>query len=254
VFTVEERDRLRERLLALAAEDDLVVGAAITGSHAVGTSDEWSDVDLAFSIRGDVEPALERWTDRLQRDFGALHHWDLRLRGTVYRVFLLPDWLEVDIAFTPEAEFGARGAKWRTVFGETVELAHTGPQPRHELIGVAWHHVLHARACIERGKPWEAEWLIGNIREHVLALACLRLGYETRYARGADLLPQERTAPLEATLVRSLDEAELPRALAAAAGLFADELERTDASLAAALKPMLLEFQPTDEFRRAWRS
>jgi hypothetical protein len=87
-----------------------------------------------------------------------------------------------------------------------------------------------------------------------LALACLRLGYETRYARGADLLPPELTAPLEATLLRSLDEAELRRALAAAAGAFADELERTDAPVAAALKPMLLEFQPIDEFRRAWRS
>jgi predicted nucleotidyltransferase len=56
---------VRERLLALAAEDDDVVGAAITGSYVAGTSDQWSDIDLAFSIRGDVDPALERWTDRL---------------------------------------------------------------------------------------------------------------------------------------------------------------------------------------------
>jgi hypothetical protein len=44
------------------------------------------------------------------------------------------------------------------------------------------------------------------------------------------------------TLVCSLEEAELRRALAAAAAALAAELERTDAGLAARLRPMLSEF------------
>jgi predicted nucleotidyltransferase len=131
VFTVEERDRVRERLLALAEADPAVAGAAITGSYVVAGGDEWSDIDLAFSIGGELPRALERWTKLLYEDFAAIHHWDLPWGSTVYRVFL------------------------------------------------------------------------------------------------------------EGTLVRSLDELELRRALAAAADALSAELERTDPTLAARLSPML---------------
>jgi len=32
------------------------------------------------------------------------------------------------------------------------------------------------------GQPWQAEHLISAARHHVLALACLRLGYPTMYS------------------------------------------------------------------------
>jgi len=55
----------------------------------------------------------------------------------------------------------------------------------------------------------------------------------------ADLLPPELTAPLEETLVCSLDEDELRRALDAAAAALVAELERADSALAARLRPTL---------------
>jgi hypothetical protein len=232
---------VRRRLLALAEEDGDVAAAAITGSEAAGKADEWSDIDLAFSIRGDLSAALERWTEVLYGRFAAIQHWDLPWGSTVYRVFLLPDWLEVDIAFTPSRDFGPRGPNWRTVFGETVEVEPTARPEPGQLAGLAWHHALHARICIERGQALQAEWLIGGLREHVLALACVRFGYPARFAKGADLLPPEVIARLEATLVRSLDEPELRRALAAASAVYVDELERSDAALAGRLRPMLAE-------------
>jgi hypothetical protein len=241
VSTVTERDRVRERLLAQAEADPLVVGAAVTGSHAIGGADEWSDIDLVFAIRGELAAAMQAWTDRLYREFSALHHWDLPLGGTVYRVFLLPGWLEVDIAFAPAAEFGPRGPTWRTVFGTPADVPPPPPARADNVAGLAWHHVLHAHVSIERGKPWQAEYWISAVRDHVLTLACLRLGFPASYAKGADLLPAELTAPLHATLVRSLDHAELRRALAAAAAALAAELDRTDPALAGRLRPMLTD-------------
>lgn len=241
VFTIEERDRVRQRLLDRAEADALVVAAAITGSYAAGGGDQWSDIDLAFAVRGELTAAMQAWTDVLYREFGALHHWDLPSGSSVYRVFLLPGWLEVDIAFTPAAEFGPRGPNWRTVFGTTVEVGlDAAPRPDN-VAGLVWHHLLHARVCIERGKQWQAEYWISAVRDHVLTLACLRLGHPASYAKGADLLPPQLTAPLQATLVRSLEETELRRALTAAAAALAVELDRTDPALAGRLRPMLTE-------------
>lgn len=239
MFDVEERQRVREQLIAAAKEDPGIAAAAIIGSDALGAADRWSDVDLAFSVRDRLDEALQRWTARLYRDFAAVHHWDLPSGSAIYRVFLLPGWLEVDLAFTPEARFGPLGPAWLTVFGHAEQPVSRQPPDRDHLAGLAWHHALHARACIERQRWWQAEYWISALRDQIITLACLRLGHPTAYAKGAHLLPQELTRPLEATLVRSLDEIELRRALDAAAGSMATELERTDPLLAARLNPML---------------
>ena len=55
VFTVEQRDALRERVLRLAGEDDRVVAGAAVGSLAVDGGDRFSDLDLAL-----VSPTASR--------------------------------------------------------------------------------------------------------------------------------------------------------------------------------------------------
>ncbi|MGP3915420.1 hypothetical protein [Nonomuraea sp. 10N515B] len=65
-----------------------MVGTALTGSHAVGDGDRWSDIDLVLAVRGDIAAVLDPWTARLYDEFGALHHWDLSTGTGIIRVFL----------------------------------------------------------------------------------------------------------------------------------------------------------------------
>jgi hypothetical protein len=241
MFTVEDRDRVREQLLARAEADDAVVGAAFTGSHATGEGDRWSDTDLVLAVRGELTAALDRWTRWLYDELGARHHWDLAAGPRIIRVFLLPGWLEVDLTFAPEAEFGPRGPQWRTIFGRPRPLEPFPAQDRGTLAGLLWHHALHARICLERGRSWQAEHWISAMRDHVITLACLRLGHPAHYAKGAHLLPGELTARLESTLVGSLAEPELRRALNAAIQVATGELAHSDPDLVVRLQPMLIE-------------
>jgi hypothetical protein len=242
VFTSEERSRLRSSLLEFAAGDSRIGGAAITGSAARDGEDRWSDTDLAFGVRNAdrVEEVLSDWTARMYQEHLALHHVDVRAGAWVYRVFLLPNSLQVDRAFVPAAEFRALSPSFRLVSGEAKEPAYAPAPSSAFLVGMGWLYALHARSSIARGKLWQAEYMISGIRDHALALACLRHGLPAAHGRGFDQLPREVIARFEGSLVSKLDNSELMRAFRVAiVGLLA-EIQRADAELAGRLQKTLI--------------
>jgi len=218
VFSVDDRDRVRDRVLEMAETDQRVVAGAVVGGLADGGGDRWSDLDLTFGVADDVpvSDVLEDWTRAMAAEFDAAHLFDLPAGASIYRVFLLPGCLQVDLSFTPGHEFGAIGPRFKLLFGSAVEKAPLPPaSPRH-LFGLAVHHALRARFCIERGRLWQAQYWIGQIRDEGFALACLRRDLPAAHARGIDDLPVDVKAAFEGTLVRSLDREELMRALRSA--------------------------------------
>src|SRR5687767_14799838 len=120
VFTVEQRDSVRAFVLRLAEEDGRVVAGAAVGSLAVGAGDRYSDLDLTFAVADvPVEEVLEGWTRVLAEELGAVRLADLWSGPTIYRVFLLPGALQLDLSLTPAAQFRAAGPRFRLLFGET---------------------------------------------------------------------------------------------------------------------------------------
>jgi hypothetical protein len=228
VFTVEQRDALRERVLRLAQEDDRVVAGAAVGSLAVDAGDRFSDLDLTFGVADHVPVSalLADWTSTLIDELAAVRLADLERGPTIYRVFLLPDALQFDLSMTPASQFRPAGPRFRLLFGGTAAGEPEAPrQPAglfiptptvpEDLFGWAVIYALHARACIERGRPWQAEHYVGAVRDHALSLACLRRGLPAVQARGYDDLPAETLAQFEATHVGALAPEALRTALAA---------------------------------------
>ena len=243
MFSPEKRERLRDDLLAAASRDPRISGGAITGSAALDKLDRWSDIDLAFGVGDPAQLAgvLSDWTERMYREHDAQHHMDVTAEAWIYRVFLLRSTLQVDLAFVPAAEFGARAPSFRLVFGAAAEPRHGAPPTAESLIGWAWLYALHARSSIARGKLWQAEFMVSSMRDQVLSLACVRHGLPAREGRGLDRLPAEVTRPLAEALVRRLDREELQRAFAVVARSFAAEIVPADAALGERLGPVLDE-------------
>src|SRR4051794_10331797 len=96
--------------------------------------------------------------ERLNASLRPVHLFDLPSGAIVYRVFILPNCLELDLSLTPVAAFGPVGKKVRLLFGKTSEQPEEPPVQAEELLGYAVHYRLHARACIERGRYWQAEY------------------------------------------------------------------------------------------------
>jgi hypothetical protein len=247
MFTPEERDRVRKHLLECAQADRRITGAAITGSAAAGREDNWSDIDLAFGIRNtdELQDAVSDWTARMYEEHSAVHHVDLAFGAWLYRVFLLGNTLQVDLAFTPEAEFRALAPTFRLIFGQAAESRHLPLTPPEELIGLAWLHALHARTCIARKRFWQAEFMISGARDNALALACLRRDLPSVHGRGVDMLPTEVRATFEESLVRELTTTELSRAFRAVTDGLLSEIRVVDLRLAERLRPVLTRLTET---------
>jgi hypothetical protein len=238
VFSVEDRDRLTSALVAAARLDGRVNAAALLGSTAAGDQDRWSDVDLALSVAADADEkaVIAEWTERMYDQHGAVHHLDVASGGGLYRAFLLANGLQVDLSFWAEAQFRATSPRFRLVFGEPGGTPRAAADPAiDELIGEGWLYALHAQRCIARGRPWQAEHMIGGARDRVLALACVRHGLPARYGRGFDDLPATVTVALVSALVASLQREELNRALRATVAALVVETEQADPELAGRL-------------------
>jgi hypothetical protein len=191
------------------------------GSLAVdGGGDRFSDLDLTFGIADGVPVAevLDEWTRTLSADRDAVQLADLERGPTIYRVFLLPDALQFDLSMTPAAQFRPAGPRFRLLFGETAAGDYKGSTPpvAHDLFGWGVIYALHARACIERRRVWQAEHYIGAVRDHALSLACLREGLPAVQARGYDDLSAETLSRFEEAHVTALEPGPLRSALAAA--------------------------------------
>ena len=83
------------------------------------------------------------------------------------------------------------------------------------LFGWGVIYALHARACIERGRVWQAEHYVGAVRDHALSLACLRQELPAVQARGYDDLSAETLARFGAAHVGAAEPGALRAALAA---------------------------------------
>ena len=229
MFTVEQRDALRARMLRLAEEDERVVAGAAVGSLAVGTGDRFSDLDLTFGIADSVPvvQVLDAWTRTLSEELDALQLADLTAGPTTYRVFLLPDALQFDLSMTPATEFRPAGPRFQLLFGETAAdeseasrrppggLFIPTPTVAGDIFGWGVIYALHARACIERGRVWQAEHYVDAVRDHALSLACLSRGLPAAQARGYDELSPETLAAFERTHLGSVAPDVLRTALGA---------------------------------------
>jgi hypothetical protein len=249
VFTVDERNRIRDRILEIANSDERIVAGAVVGSLATGEGDRWSDLDLTFGVTPENQTVdvLDRLTTSLAKEFSAVPLFDLPYRESIFRVLLLQGCLQVDLSVTPASKFGPNGPKFRILFGSYTENPPIPAPHAGELIGYAAHHATRARFCIERGRFWQAEYWISGARDYTLSLACLQRNLSPHYGRGFDQLPAEIQIRAKDALVRSLDRVELLRALVSVVDLLLDQARQVNGNPAEVEPHLLLLTTPWSE-------
>src|SRR5947208_12938479 len=248
MFSREEREQIRAALVRAAEADSNVTGAAHLGSAAADRLDDWSDIDLALCISSDaaLDKVIAEWTARMYDGHGAVAHCDVRRGETLYRVFLLRNTLQVDISFWPANRFRATGPKFKLIFGTSNEGQPSPAESTAELIGLAWLYGLHVRSSIARHRLLQAEYVLSNMRNRVIALACLRHGFSTSEGSGFDDLADDQRSGFAECYPASLEPEELHRAFQRTMSALLVETRLRDGDLAERIGPTLIEIACCD--------
>jgi hypothetical protein len=217
MYSNAQRAALSDALIAAALGDMDLCGVAVCGSMAVAREDIWSDVDLVLAVADAARfgETVADWTRRMVQEHDAVHHVDIAIANgqRVYRAFLLPSTLEVDLNFVPAGEFRPEGPKFRALRGSPLPPAPMAVADGSEhFIGMGWLYAQQARACLGRGRLWQAERMIAQVRDQALALACLRHGLPARYGSAIDSLPPSLLSAFEDSLVHFVGADEARRA------------------------------------------
>ena len=243
IFTSDEREWLRTELISAAQKDPNICGAAHTGSGASLKLDRWSDIDLALCLKPGAshERVTAEWTDLLYCKHGAVAHVDVMRGVTLFRVFLLENTLQVDVAFWRAEDFAATGPNFRLIFGDARPPQHALKPNAFLLIGMAWLYALHVRSSLARGRILQAEYMLSGMRNHVCELTALRCGVTPHQGRGLDDLPSLERDIAATYIPRSLEPSELKRAFQSTMRGLVEELRHVDGGASIRLSGTLNE-------------
>jgi hypothetical protein len=237
MFDVLEREGIRDQLIAHARVEPETVGAALVGSGARGQEDEWSDIDLVLQLADHADEAavVARWTKWIDAQFSTADTLDVMAGGVRYRVFLLSSSLQIDLSFFPHRKFRATENSFTLLFGSPNSPSNPTQLDVDYVVGMGWLYALHARSALARGRLWQTAMMLDDLRNQIVALACLRHDLNPWHGRDADRLPQDELLALQSSRAAELTLAELGRSKEALVKQFQAEVEFHDPNRARSL-------------------
>jgi predicted nucleotidyltransferase len=204
-----DHGELIARFADVCAADDRIVAAFLSGSHARGEADAYSDVDLCVIAAEDAYEEVARGREDLVRALGEpLFLEDFGREDIVF--FILADGTEGEIFFAREDGLDAIGSgPYRTLVDETGLLAGTSfpwPEPDavvqeeelRRILAWFWHDLSHFMAAMGRGDLWWAAGQLEALRAFCVNLARIEQNVEAQDEPYEKLGTMIRTTELDA--------------------------------------------------------
>ena len=245
-YSPATREAILDRLLTALRSDKRITGVVVVGSGAEGFEDIYSDIDVCAvtAVVDDVKPAFQEWGVKIQEMLPMFNSIEVPRSPNVYLwVFLLENFLEIDLCFLCLDDLRATRKRWKTVLDRSGEIEGilqsswvNRPKPDLEeayrsRLNTILHYISHAAVAIHRNQPWRALYEIELIRNQTIELQGLREELETKRFRHVDQMSEDFLACLEGTLVSSFSTVDMMNALKAATACFFQEVRHFDEML-----------------------
>ena len=203
---------LAERATAIGTRDDRVAAVLVYGSHAAGTADEHSDIDLGIVATDDGFESLVADAPSFVEALGRplfLDHFGNPAR--LHAIF--DDGVGLELIIDRARHLALEGPHRVLVDKDGLVETRATPPARPEddvpedvrrLVTWFWHDVDHVVTALARGRAWWAYGQLEELRGVVIGMARLQSGAADEdgepYWKVDDVLPSELLATLRATV------------------------------------------------------
>ncbi len=176
--------------------DPRILAASLYGSHAAGTADAWSDIDLGVVVADDAYDAFVAGREAFISQLGEpLFIEDFDIPGIVF--FVLADGTEGEMTIGRPSDFTEPRGEWQVLVDKTGILADRNRVSARNSVSNEgqleivrrqitwfWHDLSHFITAIARGQLWWAAGQLEILRRSCLILA--RLAHDVTDEDAAD--------------------------------------------------------------------
>ena len=250
LFTPQERELAKEYLITLAKENTDIVSGILLGSASYGYIDELSDIDFCVVVNQEdnIEKAMLYMSEGVKAYKPLLCFEQLTQRRL--QVYLLDNYLELNISFQPAGSIHIKKGNWKVVLDKSGEIETEvikswakfqetqKEKAMHEDVSEKvksyaneiWHFLFHGAIAIKRKKYWRTIGELDIIRNRLIELKGLRYSISTGRYRDVDDLPEEELKIIQMTMAADSSWEALTRCLNLLADAIYDELDAQGAN------------------------
>ena len=245
LFTPADRESAKEYLVNLAKENTEIIAGVLLGSASYGYIDELSDID--FCVVVDHEENIEKTMSYMHkgvRAYRTLFCFE-QLTQRRLQVYLLDNYLEINISFQPANNIYIKKGNWKVVMDNSGVIeaeinkswaAYQEAQKEkaisndvHEKVksyaNEVWHFLFHCAIAIKRKKYWRVIGELDIVRNRLIELKGLRYSVSTGRHREVDNLPEHELNIIRMTMVSDTSRETLIRCLSLLIDAIYDELD-----------------------------
>ena len=205
--------RTAERIAAIGQADDRIRAVLLYGSHATGSADAFSDLDIGLVVADDAyDDVLARPGDLawaigeplLLEDFGDPANLHVILHDGVDLELIIGRASELTLELPYRVLLDKDGVEEQALDRRPPPNADVDSERVRQLVHWFWHDVDHVITALGRGHLLWAHGQLEELRGACLGLARLESGLEIDdepYWKIDAALPEERLAALRATVV-----------------------------------------------------
>lgn len=217
MFTEYDREKILDTIIESLKKRDEILSVILVGSGSIGFRDKLSDLDLAIIVKdlNNLNYVFNKTKEEISLIDKIVSEEDMIDRKL--QVFLLNNYLEVDIGYYSLEDIYARRENYKIIFDKTAKVdklmkeswekmklinkGTTDIVDMKKLISyidsILWYNVIHCVNAYYRKNKYRCYYELNDIRNIAIDLVCKRNNVESKKHRGIELLSEDDKNKIE---------------------------------------------------------
>ena len=232
MYSEKEREEIFNYIVNEFKNREEVISVIQVGSGAIGYRDKYSDLDIAVVVDNNTKDEVFDKTYKCISDKYSIFDFD-DLRERRLQVFLLDNYLEIDIGYYTLDSIYARRENFKVIFDKSNKvndiMVNSWNEMKEKNKGTTqevnmndvishidselWYNVIHSVVAFKRGNKYRCYFEMQEIRNYAIDLIAKRNNVESKKHRSINELDVTELNKIDGLFIYPKDYAELEQFL-----------------------------------------